>query len=571
MRADFFLQCLSFFRLFGIRSSGGGRDTWPRRDTSQVDAEKTAVSGRFAWLEWELRLKANGIALTAAYATGYVLLRLISVDQWYLPAGLRVAALLLFSYRYWPYLIAGEFAAFAYLRYPLIDKYGIVWAIAASASLMPAVAALVYSHRRWLSAERVYGFLSVALLAAITVSAINLVGISFLMHPVKEPMSAEIIARQIVGQYLGILTLAPLALLWKQRRLAHPFPRRLRWDAVASYAAIAAMCAGVIWLPDANVEQKNFLRVLMVVPAVALTFLHGWRGAAIGVIGVNVGIRLTMQRTGAFGSDPNAFITQEILTIAATALLGFGAALSHYHQKARKHDLAEKHALNMARLSFVSSERELHERVAQIKAASGQMDETFQTLARWLREQGHAAAAMDVLRSGVLQTRLFRDQLNLVFPAEIEQYGLYGALDTEAIDAVWAQRAQVSRRLLGDPYPLSLGLQLAAYRSVCDGVALLSDCGHTRILLRLRCGRSRSRCGVAIRIASLDGALKLESAAGNFALDALEARVRAYGGLLHRRGSSIDLLMDEPIGAADIYGVPTLGFATVQNDVAASA
>jgi len=530
------------------------------------------VPGRIKWLDWELHLKGSGIALAAAYACCFLLVRLVSVDQWYLPAGLRVAALLFFSYRYWPYLFAGEFAAFAYLRYPLIDKYGIAWAIVASVSLMPAVAAIVYSHRRLLSAERVYWFLSIAFAASIAVSAINTATTHFLMYPAGELMSPERAIKYLAGDYLGILMVAPFALLLQHRGLTYPFPRKLRWDVLASFAVIAALCAYVISLPSDDAEQKNLFRVLMIAPAVVLTFLHGWRGAAIGVVGVNLGIRLTMQLSSIAGThDLNAFISQEIAAVAATALLGLGAAISHHYQQARQRGLAEKQALSTARLSFVSSERDLRERVVQIKAAGEQIDETFQSMARWLREQGHAAAAMDMLRSGMTQARLFRDQLNLVFPPEIEQYGLYGALDTDAIDAVWMRRAHVARRLLGDPHPLSLGLQLAAYRSVCDGVGLLLDCGHTRILLRLRCGHSSTRCGVAIRIASLDGPLNLDPGTANFALDALEARVRAYGGLLHRRGSSIDLLMDEPIGAADTYGAFVLGIATTHTGVPASA
>ncbi len=46
----------------------------------------------------------------------------MSLDQFYLPAGVRVAAVLLFPPRWWPYLLLGEYAYFAKMRVPMIEN-----------------------------------------------------------------------------------------------------------------------------------------------------------------------------------------------------------------------------------------------------------------------------------------------------------------------------------------------------------------------------------------------------------------------------------------------------------------
>jgi glucose-6-phosphate-specific signal transduction histidine kinase len=80
--------------------------------------------------------------------------RQLSLDQFYLPAGIRVAAVLLCPPRLWPYLLLGEYAYFAQSRVPMIEKYGLTWVIVASAFLMPAVMLIVKLQRRLMASRR---------------------------------------------------------------------------------------------------------------------------------------------------------------------------------------------------------------------------------------------------------------------------------------------------------------------------------------------------------------------------------------------------------------------------------
>jgi len=77
----------------------------------------------------DVRIRPAGLALAALYALACWATRQISLDQFYLPAGIRVAALLLCPPRLWGYLILGEYAYFAQMRYPMIDRYGLPWVV----------------------------------------------------------------------------------------------------------------------------------------------------------------------------------------------------------------------------------------------------------------------------------------------------------------------------------------------------------------------------------------------------------------------------------------------------------
>ncbi|MGH8033319.1 MAG: hypothetical protein ACREO8_13415 [Luteimonas sp.] len=114
---------------------------------------------------------------------------------------------------------------------------------------------------------------------------------------------------------------------------------------------------------------------------------------------------------------------------------------------------------------------------------------------------GKNSLGLLILPVGVLtslaQSRLFREQLSLVYPAEIEHYGLSLVLQSSGIAAAWEHTARLATpQLTGDPFQLSLDLQLAAYRSLCEAVTLLLECESGSILIRARCGHHGAHRGI---------------------------------------------------------------------------
>lgn len=60
----------------------------------------------------------RGMLISVCYCLVFLMLWRFSLDQWYLPVGLRVVTLLYRPYREWPFLLAGDAAAMLFLRIP---------------------------------------------------------------------------------------------------------------------------------------------------------------------------------------------------------------------------------------------------------------------------------------------------------------------------------------------------------------------------------------------------------------------------------------------------------------------
>lgn len=81
----------------------------------------------------------EGLLVATLYATLCWATRQISLDQFFLPAGIRLAALLMLPVRMWPYLLLGDYLYLGHLRIPMLDRYGPEWVFVASAYQFPIV------------------------------------------------------------------------------------------------------------------------------------------------------------------------------------------------------------------------------------------------------------------------------------------------------------------------------------------------------------------------------------------------------------------------------------------------
>ncbi len=133
-----------------------------------------------------------------------------------------------------------------------------------------------------------------AAVSALVVTALNLM-LAHLLWPTPPEMPVlASIARLVVGDFIGILTLAPLAAVDTPTGNA-------RWTSGFAPPAVAALTLMAIiglyaaQLPLDEANAKTSMQLLMALPVVVLTCLYGWRGAAIGVPSLNLIIGLTTQ------------------------------------------------------------------------------------------------------------------------------------------------------------------------------------------------------------------------------------------------------------------------------------
>ncbi|WP_447944872.1 MASE1 domain-containing protein [Stenotrophomonas indicatrix] len=500
--------------------------------------------------EVSFRLRPVGLALAAVYAASCLISRQFSLDQFFLPAGIRAAALLIVPTRLWPYLLLGEYIYFAKLRLPMIDTYGLDWVILASTLLMPMAMLVIYLHRMRTPSEAATGLwlLSLSLCTALLVPGLNL-SISYVLWSNPPPSNLlDAVDRTIFGHFAAIITLVPLAFLWTLR---HADPSwRPRFVAPTAVAILLMLILGLgMQLTGSSAHTaRTHLVLIAALPAIALTFMHGWRGAAIAIPLLNLPLHAATPSTGLPSSfDLGTFATQQNMAVMSVALLALGSSISYHHQRARSRGLAEETTLRLARSSHQTSERELRERAIHLKHLSEGMDSSLDEMINWLNSQGHHAVANSLRHASSVHSRLFREQASLVYPTGVEQVGLYVALQAGGACKNWSNTHRVTPpRLAGNPCLLTVDLQLAIYRTLIEAVSLLLELESGQVCVAARCGNSGSRRGIVVVVSLLDRRCVLSTRTTHQAVERLAGRILAYGGSVHCRSNRLRLVLHEP-------------------------
>lgn len=498
-----------------------------------------------------IRVSPEGLALALVYAVACWGARKLSLDQFFLPAGVRVAALLLCPPRLWPYLLIGEYAYFAHLRIPLISKYNLTWVILASVFLMPAVMLIVRLHRKLLARTTILGVISIAVCAATVVSLLNL-GISYLIwEPLHEETFLTNVLRYALGDFTGILILAPLALLWI-RRAEEKWTTRFVAATVGAVGAMLVIGLQATPVPTSIMAEGSLqLLLILPIPAIALTCMLGWRGAAIGVAAVNMILGLSTPSDHPASFDQATFATQQAMAIASIALLLLGARITHFQNQHRLREEDGRAALQLARNSHLASEMDLRERAAHLRQLGDGMDLSLNEMVNWLHAQGHHAVADSLRHTSEVHSRLFRAQASMIYPAALERLGLYVALQAGGVREAWNATHRIGQpRLMGDPCQLSPGLQLAAYRSIVEAVSILLGSEKGQLMVRARCGQRAGHRGIVVVVAAMDPHQTLSTATFDLATSQLSARITAYRGALHCGRRRIRLMLIEAADAS---------------------
>lgn len=512
--------------------------------------EKGGAMKSAHWDRWgglDVRIRPSGILLALGYAFVCWNARKLSLDQFYLPAGVRVASLLIFPPRLWLYLLVGEYAYFALLRYPLIETYGATWVMMGSVFLMPAVASIVHLHKRQMRRRSDAWLLSVAASSALSVSFLNL-AISHALWPVPPADSSFLVGifRYAVGDFAGILTLAPLALLWVRRREEPSWSHEMLLAVAVTLLVMLLLGASAAALPDSVAGARATLQLLMLIPAIAMTIKYAWRGAAISVPALSLIIGCTTPAENHLSFHGETFEIQLIAAVAGSALLILGSIITHDCQQHRSSALAKMTAIKQFRMSQLAGEMDLRDRALRMRNLGEGLDQTLSQIAQVLDESGNPGLAKSLWRISVLNSRHFRSETSMVYPTSLEHVGLYLALQIGGINEAWNQTNRMSSpRLVGDPCQLSMGLQLAAYRTMVEAASLLLKHEAGQIQIRARCGRMGGYRGIVASVGLIDSEARLSESTMRLAIERLTGRTLAYGGTVQCRRNRVRILLVE--------------------------
>ncbi|MEA9535568.1 MASE1 domain-containing protein, partial [Xanthomonas campestris pv. campestris] len=155
-----------------------------------------------------LKSVTQGLLTATAYCLAFQLSWHCSLDQWYLPAGLRIAALLLAPSRLLPWILMGDVAALLMIRVPAISSVGVnpTWAYASPWILVPAIALVPIAIRaRYGAVHRAGASLIPMLLVTAVWGALCTLGTNIMLDGPSSAISGVKFARFAVGDYLGML------------------------------------------------------------------------------------------------------------------------------------------------------------------------------------------------------------------------------------------------------------------------------------------------------------------------------------------------------------------------------
>jgi len=280
------------------------------------------------------------LAVAGAYAACYEVTRYFSFSHWMLPAGLRLACLLLVPKRFWPALAVGEAMPVAEMAFLHTSVFGIAWALSASIPpivfCMPVVAWLRNRAPLVLGDGQINMSLIVCatLICAAVTSAENSAVLTTMVMSDGSPGPAMTVAIFLVwflGAYLGALALVPTILGLRERLAAQPHGV-VTWQAIRHsplfrdtlLIALPSLAALTVLTSVTSDGALQCARIAMGLPVIAMAWRHGWHGASVSSLLASIAIASTAFKP----QDPAMIQAQAILAFIVTTSLLFGVRIA---------------------------------------------------------------------------------------------------------------------------------------------------------------------------------------------------------------------------------------------------
>lgn len=472
------------------------------------------------------------------YPFAWIALFVVSTMDGFFPAGLRVAALWLMPSRYWPALAAADWSATLAMAATTDVHTSLATKLVGSFMPWLVYAAAVLEVKRLAAQREVEGtsywvpFTVVAGLIGAAGNGLLLTGLQWLDHAaLDDPL--EMLLRFALGDYAGIIALAPLLVL-----AAEHVKAPLSAGAYLQRGWVFAPLAGLaITLSPAIGFPPRFDWFLVSAPLIAIGAIAGRRPAVLALS--LLALAFASVDIGAWTPDD----VQRVLAIAGSAALLLGARRDAMHRQ-RERLLANIDELRMKTQALrdvatrISSQREaesrqlgleLHDevgqdmtalatrlRIAERKAADDASREEFQLLQRMV------TTAHEHLRSVILH----------LHPIALEQFGLSRALSDGPLAEI-ARDADVDYRcqIDGPIDELPLHVATAIYRicqeAVTNGVR--HGCGG-RIHVGLRIWDDGGSRKVDLSISDSAGQIVVANDGnGGLGLQGIRDRAHALG------------------------------------------
>jgi two-component system sensor histidine kinase UhpB len=484
------------------------------------------------------RRRAEHLALVA-YPLAWALLYGASDSYWFLPAGLRLGALLLLPRRSWWKLAIAEWTGLLAILLAL-GTFDHPLAMTLSTVLPWCVYAAVFGLAHLpMSSALTPPVLARLLGASVVAALLNGMVLSAVAWIERGHQAATLVAmvfRWSLGDFSGILTIAPLLLLAREQARGPREP----WQRLAG--------RGLVLLPVGTFLVVSTLpmlgaaaypAILALLPMFLVAFQFGWKPGAIALALLSVGMQLKRHVVLENWSPGQAQVliatlgsATLLLGIASDALRSQGRALASAVQilSSRSRDLTDI----AGRISTQQEDErrrigaELHDQLGQDMTAIA----TRVHLARRGTDDAAVLGSLDAIAALVQDAHLhLRDVIDHLHPVALSRFGLRRALEDGPV-AELARDNGIDYRCDADALEgvqLPPAMEIAMYR-ICQEAtsnAVRHGCGgFLRIGVRVLRGADADT--LLLRIDDKAGAIAVADGHGH-GLQIIRDRAHALG------------------------------------------
>ncbi|SEI81769.1 two-component system, NarL family, sensor histidine kinase UhpB [Frateuria terrea] len=499
-------------------------------------------------------LPDSGPLLGVLYVLLWLVLLPTQQPYWMLPFGLRFAALLIVPVRQWFWLLGLELAATAILD--LRSGLPMGWETFLIGDLPePLVMAVglwllrrVNLHASLRDPEEATRLLLSAVLVVGAVAATDAVLLALLHESAAPSAMIRALGRELLGNYLGVLLVAPLAIMLLRARPNRKMVASLVMDGLLVMLPAMAL---LLMLSEHAAPQPEFARVLSLAPVLFFAFRHGWRGATLAMLISCMGMAAVDHQPGHAQSAAGYLF----LAVAGTGALMLGAATDALRRSServaeqnvylgavnRRLDQLARQLRDAARGNLQAEENQRRHMAAELHDELGQNITAIQTHMKLAQVRLRQAGLEDISVSintilGYMRRALHR-LLDDLRPAVLDEFGLLRALDEGPIrDLLTTAGIFFHTDMRGDPRLLDEDTRTAVYRLVQESATnAVKHAQASEFRLRLRIGE---RHGVVLALLDIrdDGVgLPNRLPRGGRGLQGMRDRVTSLGGLFRLR------------------------------------
>jgi two-component system sensor histidine kinase UhpB len=478
---------------------------------------------------------------------------------WYLPAGVRFAALLFSPYRRWPWLIAAEALLYVVFLYsPFVASHGVAGiALLVSNPLLAAVGAWWLRRSGW-SAPPSSPAAMARLLASFALAASGAL-LGNLLYPFSEAArlsSALLYLQLVLGDYIGMLAIVPpfVMAVWSRPDVA--ILRRWRIDIPCLLLPMLALYA--VLAAHATEAQTFFLSATLgFVPCVYFAVRSGWRGAGVTVSAATLTVAW---RAAMDGNTDSTVEAQGLLAVAGSASLLLGATQDALFSSQRELDRRNTHLVAaVARQTHLAAELrdaarrnlDLSEQVrrwitSKLHDEIGQNLTALQTRVRLLERKANVEDSELTAEIATTLTRMrsaVSGLLSSLRPAGLDDLGLAFALRDGAIRSFVEAAGLRYDASIDDPSDalgrLDVNVQTTLYRIAQEAATnTVRHARAARLRVRLRVRRDALASHVLLAVDDDGCGFDATANAAGIGLAGIRDRVVTLGGRLRMRSGA---------------------------------